>query len=537
MKPIDVGKIKVLPFEIERILEIKIEKEINEHSTLYVYGVVKDDKQITPVTDTKEGTSIKCENDGQIYFNGILQKVKITRIDAVYYLEIHAISNTILLDIEKHKRSFQNNEETYKTIVETIISKKEGVVKYNAPEKTVENIILQYDETDWEFAKRLASHTQDVLIPIIDDKPVFYFGVPDEGQGILDKNDFSITRDYKIYRQMATEAEPLTEQEVTIYTVQTDELIGSIGEKFILNGMDLHIIQITITLVGAALTVTYTLCEKKGISTPKKYNQAIIGLVLDGTVLKIENDTVRLHLAIDKEQDREQEIGTAHPFKYATGYSAEGNTGWYVMPEEGDIVQLLFPKEDEKYAYAASSIRQEDTERTVDSLIKYWRTTFGKEIKMDQKEILITSRDDETFIRINEETGIEIRTPQPIQVQSGSTLSITSAGDMSIATERNLQIQAGETIRMTCGENTMSFIPASGIAVSTDRNLELSSENDTTIDSKQEVALKSGNDTKLEIGKSLTGTAGTKIELDSSGSSVVLQNQGVDIKGRKINEN
>ena len=45
MKPIDVGKIKVTPFEIERILEIKIEKEINEHSTLYVYGIVKDDKQ------------------------------------------------------------------------------------------------------------------------------------------------------------------------------------------------------------------------------------------------------------------------------------------------------------------------------------------------------------------------------------------------------------------------------------------------------------------------------------------------------------
>ena len=539
MKPIDVGQLKIAPYELERILELKINKPLNDHSTLYVYGIVKDENEISPVTDSEVSTRITCTNEEQLYFNGILQEVKLTIVDAVYYIEIYAISNTILLDTKRYNRSFQDNDENYQSIVETVISKKEAVVEYHAAEKTVENIILQYNETDWEFAKRLASHTQDVLIPITTDSaiPVFHYGVPDKGDSIIDSADYSITRNYNTYRDMSTEPEPLTESEVTVYTVETDELLGELGEKLTLNGIELHIRHITITLTGAALTVTYTLCDKNGISTPKQYNHAITGLTLDGTVLEVEKDTLKLHLYIDKAEDRDQDAATAHLFKYATNYSAETHTGWYVMPEEGDRVQLYFPTEDEKDAYAASSIRKDDTERTTDPLVKYWRTTFGKEIKMNDKEILITSRDDTTYIRINEDTGIEIITPQPIQVHGGSTLQITSADDMSIATRSNLHIQARNSITMVCGENVMRFVPSTGIAVSTDKNFELQSKEDTILDSSQDLTVKTANNMQMDIGSELSGTAQTNIELKGNTSTIILEGAGIDIKAAKINEN
>ena len=532
MKLIDVGKLKVSPFEFESILEMKIEKRLNEHDTLYICGIVKDDKQITPVTSMSEGSAITCENDGQIYFKGLLQSVKITCLEEVYRLEVFAISNTILLDTVKYKRSFQDNGQTYQSIVETIIKENSGTVTYNADSMTVENIILQYNETDWELAKRLASHTNDVLIPITGDTPSFHFGATDKGGASLTTNNYAISKEFQ--RASRSDASPKV-VESTIYSVETDEFICELGEKFILNGADLYARAISFSYVNSALTIAYTLSPKNAISALKFYNPAITGLVLDGTVLKVENDNVKLHLHIDEEQDE----GKAHLFVYATGYSMENHTGWYVMPEEGDTVQLLFPNEDEKYAYAASSVRQDDTERTGDHLVKYWRTSFGKEIKMDKNEILITALDETTFIRINEDEskGIEIITPHPILVQSGSTLNIESEDDMTITTNKNLYIQAKDSIEMVNAGNIMKFVPADGIAVSTDKKLEVLSEDNTTIDSKKEIGVKSGKDMTLDSGAKLVGAAQSKTEISCSGSSIMMASGGVDIKGPKIRQN
>lgn len=534
MRPIDVGKIKVSPFDFERILKIQIEKKLNEHSILYVYGIIKDDKQVAPVTDATDGTKVKCENDdGKIYFNGVLLNVKITCADSVYYLEAYAVSNTILLDTVKNKRSFQDNEQAYKDIIEKVIKDSGGSVTYNSAEKKVENIILQYDETDWEFAKRLASHTQDILIPITDDKPAFHFGVPDKGGVEVETSNYSISKNFDMFRRMSAEDNPLTDDDVTVYTAEMGDFPCELGEKVKLNGTDLHVCRILLSLENSALSVMYTLSAKKAVSSPKFYNRAITGLVLDGVVLKVEDDNVKLHLTVDEEQDE----GKSHLFAYATGYSAEGNTGWYVMPEEGDTVQILFPNEDEKNAYAVSSVRQEDTEKTADPLVKYLRTPFGKEIKLEEKEILITSKDEETFIRINEETGIEIVTSKPVQITSGETIDITSESDMKIITEKNLVVQAKDSIEMVCGGNVMKFDSSNGINISTDKKFELVSEDNATIDGKKEVGVKSGKDLKLDGGGKLTESAKSGIELSSSGSSIKLASSGVDIKGSMIKEN
>ena len=554
MKLIDVGKIIVSPFEFESILEIRIEKELNEHSRLYVCGIVRDEKQFTPVADSTEGVSIKCENDGLVYFSGVLQNVKITCVDAVYRLEAYAISNTILLDTQKHKRSFQDNGQDYQAIVESVIADFGATVTYNADTTTVENIILQYNETDWEFAKRLASHTNDVLIPITDDSPAFHFGATDEGSAKLVSSDFSISRNFDAIRRFdasrtieeekAADLLKLTDDDVTIYTFETDEYVCDLGEKLNFNGADLHVCHLSLSFEKSALSVVYTLCAKQAISIPKYYNPAITGLVLDGKVLEIENDTVKLRLDDDKERGVELDTDEAHFFKYATGYSAEGHTGWYVMPQVDDILQLVFPNEDEKYAYAKSAIRQEDTDKTTNYEVKFWRSTFtdgtsDKEIKMGEKEILITAKDGETFIKINEDTGITIKTPHPILISSGSTLTMTSDDDMTITTEKNLYIEAKDNIKMVCGGNNMEFdeLGGQGISMATDKEYKLASDDNATVDGKKEISVKSGKDMILDSGSKLSESATTQIDLSAAGSSMMMKSSGVDIKGALIKEN
>ena len=556
MKLIDVGKIKVSPFEFESILEVKIEKNLNEHSTLYICGIVRDDKQFTFATGMTEGVKIKCENDGQVYFSGVLQSVKVTCVNAIYRLEVFAISNTILLDTLKHKRSFQDSGQDYKSIVETVIADCGASVTYNAKALTVENIILQYNETDWEFAKRLASHTNDVLIPIIADSPKFHFGVPDSGGAALESKDYAIAKNFDSVRyfdafssiEKEKGASPLkmTADDVTLYTVETDIFVCDIGEKLKLNGTDLQVCHLSLSLVNDALTVVYTLCPKVAISTPKFYNPSITGLILDGKVVEVKNDTLKLDLGNDPERGVELDTDNKYFFKYATGYSMENHTGWYVMPEENDIVQLLFPIEDEKYAYAASSVRQEDTERTTDHMVKYWRTSFGREIKLDKDEILITTVDDETFIRIHKDNGeggdslgIEVITPNRVLVKSNSKINIESDDDMTITTEKKLYIEAKDSITMVSGGNFLEFdeIDKKGIAIATDKEFKLLSEDNATVDCRKELGIKSGADLKLDSGAELLGGAEKKIELASGGSSAMLDSSGIDLKSKEIRQN
>jgi len=477
MKLIDVGKITISPFEFDSITEIKIEKGLNEHSTLYASGIVCDDKLFTPATDKTADIKVKCENDGQAYFSGVLRSVKVTCVNAVYRLEIFAISNTILLDTVKHKRSFQDNGEKYQAIIEKVIADNSGVVKYHADASTVENIILQYNETDWEFAKRLASHTNDVLIPIVDDNPAFHLGVPSGGGAKLESKDYSISRNFDAIRwfdapgivEKEKNGSPLelTADDVTLYSVETDDFVCDIGEKLNLNGVDLHACRISLTFVNSALTIAYTLCGEKAVSAPKFYNCAITGLILDGKVTEVKKDTLKLDLSNDKGRDAdladaykgagrgvEEDTGEKHFFKYATGYSMEKHTGWYVMPEPDDIVQLLFPAEDEKYAYATSSIRQGDTDKTADYMVKYWRTSYGKEIKMEEKEILITGKDGETFVRINEDSGIEINTKKDVKINCEGKMDINSDKDMTITSGANLTITATNSLKTICSSSS-----------------------------------------------------------------------------------
>ena len=472
MKIIDVGKMKIAPFEFDSLLEVKIEKKLNDHSTLYACGIIKDEKKFTPVTDNNEDVKIRCENDGAPYFSGVLQRVKVTCVDAVYRLEIFAISNTILLDTVKHKRSFQDNAQTYQKIIEEVIAASSGDVTYNADAVTVDNIILQYNETDWELAKRLASHTNDVLVPIIDDVPAFYFGVPDKGSAKLESKNYSMSKDFDAIRhfdapssiEASKDAAPLqlTADDVTLYNVGTDEFVCDIGEKINMNGTDLHVCKLSLSFINSALSIMYTLCTKKAVSNPKFYNSAITGLVLDGKVTEVEDDTLKLKLDNEKKRGVEKDTGEKHFFKYATGYSMETHTGWYVMPEENDIVQLFFPSEDEKFAYATSAIRQEDTEKTMDHLVKYWRTSFGREIKMDKDEILISAVDDETFIRIHKEDGgdgdslgLEIITPNRVLVKSGSKVTIQSDENMTISTPKEMCVNAGKTMKISGGSSSI----------------------------------------------------------------------------------
>ncbi|MCL2815996.1 MAG: DUF2345 domain-containing protein [Oscillospiraceae bacterium] len=548
MAVIEVGKLKIEPFILEAVLEIHIKEILNDHAVFYLLARLKDDQQSKPLNDISNGTNVKFTSDGKIIFIGVIKNINITCIDYVYYLRVAAVSNTAMIDVETKRRSFQDAGMKYRTIVEKITKSGGSRVTFGnskAADKTVDNILLQYDETDWMFSKRLASHSNAVLIPKIDSEtPDFIFGAADGSpKDKLESYNYSVSKNLEVYRAMSQfPALGFTEDDSVAYKIIADDYVFNLGDVLTLDGNPLYVSAIDLKLVGSVLNCAYTLSTKAAISAAKFFND-IIGLHLLGEVLRVENDTVRVRLDIDEADtvDNGQDSDNSYPFKYSTPYTAEAHTGWYVMPEEGDKLQVIFPTEDEKEAYATTAIRQEDTDRTEDPLVKYLRTPFGKEIKFDKNEILISAKDDTTFIRINEdeEKGIEIITPHPITVTSNSTISMESDDDFTITTHKNLIITADESILMSAKDDNSTVSmenSAAGITVNSKDPINVSGDKTIDMSSTKEFTAKAGNDFSVSSNKKVKVSGSNAVEMSGGGASVKMDGN-VDIKGILIKEN
>lgn len=541
----EVGKYEIEPFALERILELRLIKKVNEHAKLSFRGVLKEGEEDRLIEDDWEEKTVILKEEGKTLFCGVAASIGVVCESGVFYLEAEAVSWTVKLDEERKKRSFQENGLSYYDIVKQLANEADGKVKCYAPENKVGNLLLEYRETDWEFLKRLASHSNSVLV--VDPKgkkPEFTFGVP-EGKEYKDEvdveGDFAVRKKVSKYRKMSKYEDISYEEKDTVeYTLQTDHAALEVGDMVKRKGKALYVKEVDIKLKGSVFTCRYGLTTKNGLSAKKVIHPYISGLTLTGTVLKPEGDTVKVHLAIDDEQDE----GKAYPFPYATGYSAEGHTGWYVMPEEGDTVQIIFPTEDENDAYAVQSVRQEDTEKTNDPEIKYLRTPNGKEIKLDREEILITANDDVTYIKINEAGGVEIITDKEVQVTSGGSvtvdsgdqISMTSANDFSINAGKNLSITAADSITMTCQENNMKFeTPATGIEMSAAKPIKVTGGDTIDITSTGKFTAKSSNELQIAADQKLETESKQTLEIKCKDNKVKLESggKGVDISSGK----
>ncbi len=541
----EVGRYEVEPFALERILELHLTKKVNEHARLSIRGVLKEGEEAGLVDDDWDEKAITLKEEGKTLFCGVASGIGVVCENGVYYLEAEAVSWTIKLDLEKKKRSFQEKGLSYKDIAEKLAKEASGKAECNAPEKKVENLLLEYRETDWEFLKRLASHSNSVLVPDPKSKkPEFAFGVK-KGEEYKDDvgtgGDFAIRKKVARYRKMSQcEGLSYEEKDATEYTLDTDHAAFEIGDMVKRDGKELYVKEVDIRLDGSVFTCRYGLATKKGLSVKKASHPYASGLTLDGTVLKAEGDTVKVHLAIDDSQDE----GKAYPFPYATGYSAEGHTGWYVMPEKGDTVQIVFPTEDENQVYAVQSVRKEDTDKTADPEVKYLRTPNGKEIKLDKEEILITANDDVTYIKINEKSGVEIITDKAVQVTSGGSvtvnsgdqISMTSANDFSINAGKNLSVTAADSITMTCHENSMKFeTPSTGIEMSATKPVKVTGGDTIDITSKGKFTAKSSNEFQITADQKLETESKQTLEIKCKDNTVKLESggKGVDISSGK----
>ncbi|BFH17784.1 phage late control D family protein [Paenibacillus melissococcoides] len=448
--------LQITPYRLVNLQELKLTKKINEHTRLRFTGIVPEELkdsyvEMTDADTTIELSQINEEGESKPLFSGIVLHIGIKAVRDIYYLEVEAVSHSYKLDVKRKSRSFQNKAVTIPMLLDEIASDYPGmdVVDEATDNARLGRFTVQYQETDWQFLKRMASRFHTSLMPTaVFDRPKFYFGICESNsQTRLEDYHYTVRKRMNTYRYFAENDSPnVDENDFIYYEVETDRVL-ELGSWIGFKGKSLYVCEALTEVKNGLLTHQYVLCLHKGLRQKILYNRQIKGASLQGKVIDVAKDKVKVHLDIDKKQDK----GEAHWFPYTSVYTAEGHSGWYVMPEIGDTVRIYFPSEKEEEGVASSSIRQDliegETNKVGNPNIKYFRTAAGKEVKMSPDEIVITGKDGAIYIKLNENNGIHII--------SNKNIMISAQEDIMMDSQKKVIISAGQELNLSCKSSSI----------------------------------------------------------------------------------
>ena len=552
---IDVTRLSVSPFVVESIVEMKVEQSLNQHASMYLKGIIPKESGDSGVMDTDDSTVITVSDQDGVIFSGLVQDIRASFEGQVYYLEVWAVSFSIKADTDVISRSFQDAGMNYQQIGDLMAGENELSMSMEASPLSIHNLLLQYQETNWEFLKRIASHNHSVLLPSVEE-PKFYFGIPKgNDKGSLLSYRFSVGKNIRRYRRHFGAGVDVSSEDSLEYIVHADDSVLAIGDMVDYGGTALFVREARIHLADAVLTCRYVLCPENGLKVPAVSNPHITGLTLAGQVLEVNQDTVKVLLCVDESQDS----ATAYACPYMTPYSAENHTGLYLMPETGDVVNIQFPTEDESLAVALSSYRQADSDKTGDPNVKYLRTPHDKEIKISEDEILITAKTGGLYIKLNQDNGIEVFSQHGITVNTLSSIDMMAAGHISLSAGTNIilnaglsgslnagkgiSVMAGKDVSIMSGTETsvssgkeMTFSAAKKLGMETKDEFVVNSEKNMTVASQKKLSFSSKEDMVQAADKKLKVSAKSEVGISCKSSSIKLDG-AMNLKASQIKEN
>lgn len=418
--------------KITGILDDDNEEHRQEIDRLMQGEIIGEYIEVIKLTDTGQ--------DEVLLFCGLIQNVELSEEGEVPLLTLHAISGTWLMDVEKKSRSFQDVSRTYKEIVQQIVSEQtDAAMIWNCEDRPIEKPLIQYQETDWQFVKRIISHLHNTLVPEVGRRGArFYVGLP-----VGSQKDFEEESSYQIRLQknyfdarIGNQGHPReSKHSYLYYKIKSMENL-QIGDLLNFKGKDVSICAKSAALSNGILEYTYKLSGERYFERVEYYNSAIKGVSFVGTVLETQKEVLKLHLEMDKTQDAK----AAYPYSWRP---MTGNL-LYSMPEKGTKVSLYMQDEDERNAICIYSIRENgDTDSVLaDTDKRYMTTQHDKRMYLypEQTGLEVLKGSDKAMqIALQDATGILMKAIKKVSLMADKQITISG---------KNITFQAPQEITM-----------------------------------------------------------------------------------------
>ena len=438
-KPVEFFSAERIKIEIDgqqilwRDMKLEIDSRIGEHTIgkIKYIGSVNQLSLYDALIDRKGDKEIKilgrsniADNTGnsteKIFLNGVIKELQINETTAgALTIEITAISKSVLLDRIPRYRSFQDPTLTYLAIAEEIngnYGTNDGkIVNVGEDMQTVPRMTIQYNETDWEYLKRLASYTGQPLMAYSDKVFVGFFkNMPAQTPNLKYSQFGKRTKEERTYFKITgTEVYPVA----TPIKLKTKNRVS--GEEV---ENDYYVLKNKIYNEGNMLKCEYILGKQTDYFVDPIPHEKIRGAVIEARTVHIartdesksehgridgssdnlegkmigakplnkyiekaenQNENVKervkasdiavmtlnlteglLKLGENGQSFEDKYAGKSY-FPYVTPYS-QSNTGFTPAPEANDKVALYFPNGNETHAIVLGAVNNDGNGRFTD---------------------------------------------------------------------------------------------------------------------------------------------------------------------------
>ncbi|MFG6343819.1 MAG: phage late control D family protein [Lachnospiraceae bacterium] len=164
-------KIIVEPFEYISLTIVECVKALNQHGCMTITGLIRHDheQEYMALAARETWVCVKAVSESgeeQVFFHGILTGMQMKKEAQASMMTIEARTGSFLLDIEKHTRSFQDAGFSYESVVASCVTPAGGYsIMLEKEDVPTGCFLMQYNETDWAFIRRIASYVGVVLCP------------------------------------------------------------------------------------------------------------------------------------------------------------------------------------------------------------------------------------------------------------------------------------------------------------------------------------------------------------------------------------
>ncbi|WP_018249138.1 hypothetical protein [Orenia marismortui] len=443
-------KIKFDNFEFIALDRLEIKKSIYDHTRVSVAGLINEDnfsayEKYLAQEDPKLVITYNNNDDTKILFKGIIEDYSIAYENHDYYLELKALSYSVLLERRRINRIYQNLGTTYNQVFAKLMDQNS---EFNLAfaEDAVGNtelvsadypVVLQYKENEWDFIKRISSYLNQLLIvdDTKDSSEKINIQVGAHNLPAKNLNNIKGSKKKKIGKRF---------NEFNYYKVDhhghfRSEGIFDLGRKVKYkvnnqedNTLELTIIKNRIYVEGGILYSDLTLVAQEDLRLEKELRKAPIkGRSFRAEVKKLNNKHKAQVLFRDLEDEYDQAASFWIPID-------KPYTNAYFSPEVGDIVDIIFKAKNEKHLTLKSSSIDKEQEVEWEASDKLLYTPGGYQMKVNNQKILLAAKDNKSALEVKEELINLVSSKQQLKLSKEEISAQGEKGEFGLDDQRVL---------------------------------------------------------------------------------------------------
>ncbi|WP_458121841.1 contractile injection system protein, VgrG/Pvc8 family [Paenibacillus sp. Z6-24] len=465
----------IWPYGHVRLHHIEMYQEMDHHARMQIIGMISEDQENAIINHAASQDPVELwytqDDQKRPLFMGQIYNIELQGVHNNLQITLEIVSHSFNLDMKLKERSFQQIDCTYMDIVDSVLDDYPRSDRLDEAfgDRLTGQFIMQYQETDWDFLRRLASHAGAMLLPNITMHGVqIWIGLP-EARRHIDLKDISFRNKRTIapYMKDAAQGKQTSAIDYTRYTFEWHNILD-IGDTVIRHEIKYVIVKRSAQMQKGQLVWSYECALPEGIKVTRIRNTVITGAAIEGKILDVHKNQVKIHLDIDDSQDPQH----ARWFPY----SAEGNQVWYLMPEKGAQIKLYFPSAEEDRAMAIQSVRTSASQpspvaastgapaatslapapmasvvptespaarmerKMSDPGTKSFANPQGKEVSMSGSELALNAQEGALYLSMHISKGVNLTGNQNVSIHAGGSLEL-NASKISLTGADQLQMQ------------------------------------------------------------------------------------------------